>query len=860
MSIQKNTAYNLLGAVLPLGLSLFTIPLYISLIGEARYGVLAIAWLLLGYFGLFDLGLGRATAQRIASLGNSSPEQLATTFWTALTMNVSLGVIGGLLIWPVAVYFFGHVFKVDPALRSELSAAIPWLVLAVPLATLSGVLTGALEGRSKFLELNLISVSSSALIQLFPLTVALLHGPDLVWLLPAVILGRLLTLSALFARCRVHVFHGFSIKVSLDLAKSLLQFGGWVTVSSLISPMMVIMDRFVIGAALGAKAVAYYTVPFQLAERSTVIAGALATALFPRLAEATIDEARRLALTAVRSLAVIMTPAILLCVLFVKPFMQWWLTPDFAKQAGLTAQILLLGFWINSFARIPYAQLQAAGRPNVVAKCHLVELMPYLALLYLGLHYWGLPGAATAFSVRTFSDCILLFWFAGNLKTFLRVIYAPAVILFISLAVEINFRDSWIQWMAWSVLIAAMAYWVRKNTPLEIVKLLFRSERLSGGIKITKLNRIILFDAHTFDMEPQGTSTFLAGLINALPAVLAKSFPNVSIDIHCAAANERNVAAYVKVPYTFHRIHTGFLSRNVLWLPQLSRRILADVVVSQYVRPIWVHKHAVSVIHDMLFFDFPSQFSAKYRISRTVLFGLSARFSQAVFTVSEYSKRRISEIYKINQNAIGILPNAITFSPPAATSCTDSNAGGRVLRLLYVSRLEQRKRHEWCLRAFEDLRLEGRNVQLTLVGRGSGNYAKKLMALLAERVELYGSSLSHLEGISQDRLNILYAQTDVFLFPSLGEGFGIPVIEAASHGVPCVVTDGSALAELSNYYAGKAFESDNYSEFLAAIKSVLDNNEYYKNDANEKIRKVVDHFSWKTTAHRFIESILALEK
>lgn len=475
MSIKKHTFYNLLGALLPLGLSLFTIPLYISLIGEARYGVLAVAWLLLGYFGLFDLGLGRATAQRIAALGNSSSEQLASTFWTALGMNVILGVIGGLIIWPVAIYFFGNFFSVDAALRPELVAAIPWLILAVPLATLSGVLTGALEGRAKFLELNIVSVSSSVLIQLLPLAVVWVHGPDLAWLLPAVILSRLVTLTLLFFRCRVHVFHGHVPTFSRTQAKYLLQFGGWVTVTSLVGPMMVILDRFVIGATLGAKAVTYYTVPFQLAERSTMLPGALISALFPRLAAAGTVEARQLATTAIRSLAVVMTPLILIGVLLVEPFLRWWLNHEFASRAGLTAQILLLGFWINAFARVPYAQLQAAGKPSVVAKCHLGELVPYLLLLYVGLHFWGLPGAAVVFGLRTLADCTLLMWFSGVLQAGVQTLKTPVMLLLAGLAIAAGLPAGNAMWWlsAFGLLLFSLG-WSWRMAPPEVRNLLVR--------------------------------------------------------------------------------------------------------------------------------------------------------------------------------------------------------------------------------------------------------------------------------------------------------------------------------------------------------------------------------------------------
>ena len=422
-----------------------------------------------------DLGLGRATSQRIASMSDASPAQRASTFWTALGMNGSLGVVGGLIIWPVAAYFFENFFSVDAALRPELAAAIPWLVLAVPLATLSGVLSGALEGRAKFLELNIVSVSSSVLIQLLPLAVVWVHGPDLAWLLPAVILSRLVTLTFLFLRCRVHVFHGHAPIFSRTQAKGLLQFGGWVSVSSLVGPMMVILDRFVIGSTLGAKAVTYYTVPFQLAERSILLPGALISALFPRLAAAGTAEAGVLATTAIRSLAVVMTPLILIGVLLVEPFLRWWLNPEFASRAGLTAQVLLLGYWINAFAGVAYSQLQAAGKPAVVAKCHLGELAPYLLLLYLGLHFWGLPGAAVAFGLRTLTDCALLMWFAGTLQVGVKALKTPVMLLFAGLAIAAGLpacNAMW--WMAAFGLLLFSLGWSWRMAPSEVRNLLIR--------------------------------------------------------------------------------------------------------------------------------------------------------------------------------------------------------------------------------------------------------------------------------------------------------------------------------------------------------------------------------------------------
>lgn len=479
MSIQRHAVYNLAGGLLPVALSLVTIPQYIGLIGEARYGVLAIAWLLLGYFGLFDLGLGAATAQRIAALANDTGEARAQVFWTALAMNCALGVVGGLLILPAAHFYFGGSAAIDHALQPEIARAIPWLAVALPLATVSGVLTGSLQGRARFLELNAISVSGAALTQLLPLIVARLHGPELSWLLPAVVLSRIIVLGALFWRSGHHVHFGYPQSLSTADARSLLRFGGWVTVTALVGPLMVVMDRFAIGAMLGPKAVAHYTVPFQLAERTGLLPSALSSALFPRMAVAGPAESRELASAAIRSLAALMTPLTAVGLLLMQPFLAWWLNPGFAAQAALPGQLLLLGFWINSFGLVPYVLLQSAGHPETVAKCHLVEVLPYLAALYLSLRFFGTAGAALVFGARTLMDCILLMHFAGKLAVCVEVLMSPAALLLVIFAVgRFLPAQASATWVGVATLLLAWALvWAARNAPPELRQLIRRSLR-----------------------------------------------------------------------------------------------------------------------------------------------------------------------------------------------------------------------------------------------------------------------------------------------------------------------------------------------------------------------------------------------
>jgi O-antigen/teichoic acid export membrane protein len=405
-------------------MTLVTVPIFLSVIGDERYGVLAIIWLIFGYSAFFDFGLGRATAQRLASLPKDHKEGLSTTFWTALAMNSGFGLLGFIVVLSAAYLIF-NTAALAPLLLSEIKQSLVWIALMVPVVTISSTLNGTLIGRERFLELNLISTISLSLTQILPLVCALLIGPELNVLIPAIVGARASITLILLYRCYRDVGHQRRPSVCKKEATHLLRFGSWVAMTSLIGPLMIVMDRFAIAALSGAAGVALYTIPFQLAEKTTLVTRAITSTLFPVFSGQSQIERDRLGKNAQSVIIGLSTPITVLAILMLEPFLVVWISLEFANNASFVGKILLVGFWLNSRAAVPYAILQAKGRPDLVAKCHAIELIPYLALLFAGLKLFGIAGAAGAFVIRVLVDTVLLSLLAGQNDVFRAKLLAP---------------------------------------------------------------------------------------------------------------------------------------------------------------------------------------------------------------------------------------------------------------------------------------------------------------------------------------------------------------------------------------------------------------------------------------------------
>lgn len=408
MGITRNTLYNLAGAVAPMAVSLVTIPLYLRTIGTARYGILAIVWLFIGYFAVFDLGLSRSTSYHMARLADRPAEERARVFWTALALNGVFGAIGGLVCYPIAAFCFSHLFKMPAGIRAEVLAALPWLVLSLPLATIGGVLNGALDGRMRFAFSNGVNLLATALTQVFPLGAAMLFGPELTHVIPAAIIANLFGMVFLFVGAILFVPAGRPRLAEREVIGELFRYGGWVSISNLIIPVLATLDKMLIGIILGAVDVTYYTIPNKFVGRGVILPAAIVRALFPAITPITPEQAQEQAKSALEVVAAAMTLLIAAAILAMPPFFRLWINPQFARIAAPIGIILAIGTYINGLAHVPSCLLQARARVDLTAKFHMIEIVPHVICLYLALRYFGLLGAAGAALAVTTLDAILL--------------------------------------------------------------------------------------------------------------------------------------------------------------------------------------------------------------------------------------------------------------------------------------------------------------------------------------------------------------------------------------------------------------------------------------------------------------------
>lgn len=490
--ISRNALWNLAGNGLPLLVGLATIPPLLHGLGTERFGLLTLVWATLGYFSLFDLGIGRATTKYVAEYETAGLiTEAARLLRAALFMLGLLGILAAVVLAGLAERFSDLLTLSADLPRTELNDTLRVMALTVPVMLLTSGLRGTLEGQERFRLVNLIKL---------PANVAM-------FIIPVLMLGltqrlELITLCLAGSRFLVMLFYLWWVRGLLSATPvgwgeedwrhvhRLSSYGGWIFLAFGLGSLMSMgyLDRLLIGSLHAVADIAYYATPMEMVLRVLIVPGAIVAALFPVLSGGmlTDEKLRGLCDRTQRIIALLILPLVILMVALGHDLLRVWIDVEFANRATPVLQLLMLGLIFNALAHVPYTYLQATGRPRASAMRHVLELPFYLPLLWWLVLVWGVVGAALTWAIWALLDMLLLFWLAQRVAH--RVVAMPGMreLLGILVSTFLAYSVSWLPSFGWKlggvVILLAMFVVVAWRTVLDSKE----REVLKGMLRMAK--------------------------------------------------------------------------------------------------------------------------------------------------------------------------------------------------------------------------------------------------------------------------------------------------------------------------------------------------------------------------------------
>ena len=170
--IARNVGFNLFGALTPMVAAMVAIPYLVHGLGSERFGLLSLTWLVIGYFGFFDLGLSRALAQLVAErLGARREAEVPAVIWTGLALALCFSLAGVVTLALLAPWLVHSVLEVRAPLRPEAVRIFRIIACVLPFVIGSSALAGLLEAKQRFDLLNALRVPLGLLAYVAPLLV-----------------------------------------------------------------------------------------------------------------------------------------------------------------------------------------------------------------------------------------------------------------------------------------------------------------------------------------------------------------------------------------------------------------------------------------------------------------------------------------------------------------------------------------------------------------------------------------------------------------------------------------------------------------------------------------------------------------
>lgn len=402
-------SWNLSGVIVPFFSAFIAIPILLQNTGKDAFGLLTLAWAIVGYLGILDMGLGKSLTRGLSEYSDFRQHEES---WL-LIQKISRYITWFGIFWVVVLLLFAPQISRSFSENSNISSTtIFWSIavvsLAIPFVMKSTSRIAILEAELKFKEINLVKISSGSAMFILPMLVSIFTA-NIIVIMSSLVFVRVISYHFYNQFCNI-----LPPKASSEISiHKHLFFGGWLTVSNMISPLMQYFDRFFIASKLSLSQVTLYTIPFDMLVRMTSFPSAFMAVVFPLMVRTkSANQSHELLKLLWLSFAVtifLWLPFLIVLYFIGQEFLILWLGKDYFDYEMLKVwNLLLIGIFVNGVAYVHMTHLHSLGHSKITAMAHMAELPVYLLLLFwLGVEY-GISGVATAWVIRTTLDFLIL--------------------------------------------------------------------------------------------------------------------------------------------------------------------------------------------------------------------------------------------------------------------------------------------------------------------------------------------------------------------------------------------------------------------------------------------------------------------
>ncbi|MES2786652.1 MAG: oligosaccharide flippase family protein [Pseudomonadota bacterium] len=418
---RRELVLNAAGLLVPIFAAVLALPVLTTNLGLPGFGALSLLLALFTYVGVLDFGFSAAVAYRASMLvARGQTRDIPDTVRTAAAVVLVLGAGVAAVVAALAAPFVAAFASGSAPLQVQLTAGIRVLACVMPIIFLGALLTSVQLAHCDFSRLNYVRISVG-LATVVLTAVATFWTQDLQVLAAIIALVRVagaLVQATLVSRLVPALFRT-PVLCSLDVLRPMLHFGGWITVSNLIGPVMTYMDRFYLGFERSLVEVAEYVSPYELATRISLLPAAVLPALFPRMVAAAAsgagcaDDDFLARIAGLVALGCALPAAALAC--FSPEILRAWMGDVLPSTSAVALQVLAAGVLVNCVAQVFFQRVQAAGDTKRIACTHLAELGAYLLLLWLTTAAYGVVGVALAWTLRVLIDAAVFCHHAARL-------------------------------------------------------------------------------------------------------------------------------------------------------------------------------------------------------------------------------------------------------------------------------------------------------------------------------------------------------------------------------------------------------------------------------------------------------------